>query len=165
MTPGKKPVQSSSAAVAEEERSAEQDGKLDTALMRQYNSLSDDYEAKKVELAKLKEKLEAQEQRILDNLSRSGTSRVTVDGRTFYVRIERWARAKDGDKERAIAVLKSNGHEELVSEGFNVQTVSSLVRELFDEYENDEEEFNFDEHPLSKGFILSEIPKLGVRKS
>lgn len=136
-------------------------GHLDTSLFHRWNSLASSLEDVETSLKKLKAARESLETRMLDNLSRSGVHSLNAGERTFFVRIERWARAIDGDNERAIQVLKATGHDDLVAERFNTQTVSAFVRELFAE----EEDFNFAEHPLAEGFILSETPKLGTRKS
>ncbi len=145
---------------------AEAAGYLDTSLFTRWNDL--DAAGSRVDqvLKKLKEYKEKLEVRALDNLSKSGAGSVNIGGRTFFVRIERWARATDGNNARAVQVLKDNGLDDLVGEGFNVQTISAHVRELFARVpEPGEEEFDWEASPLSEGFTLSETPKLGHRTS
>lgn len=82
--------------------------------------------------AKLKEvkaEADALEAKLLKDFEDSGTDKVRVDGVTVYLHRQLWAGAVDGDKEAACAAIKAAGFAEYVSESFNAQSFSALVRE------------------------------------
>jgi len=88
------------------------------------------------------------EERLLDEFSRAGLQKLTMDGHTLYLHRQAWARPRDGETLRAIDALVANGYGDFVVLG--TQKVSSLfrgepqdveglppeIREAFEVYEN-----------------------------
>ena len=71
-------------------------------------------------------------EQILDAWGEAGLDRVHVNGRTVYLRTDRYAKVED--KQAAIKLLKlSSLGRGIVQETYNSNTLSALVRELLDE--------------------------------
>jgi len=67
------------------------------------------------------------EDKLLEDAEANGIQRMTVNGRTVYVRSELWAAAAV-DRDDAVAALKAAGLGSLVNETYNAQTLSAWVR-------------------------------------
>jgi len=88
------------------------------------------------------------EQRLLDEFSRAGMQKMTLNGYTLYLHRQAWARPRDGETLRAINALVQNGYGDYVILG--TSKVSSLfrgdpeeveglppeIRDAFEVYEN-----------------------------
>ena len=48
---------------------------------------------------------------------------------TIYLHRQKWAKAKEGDREAVVAALKEEGLTEFLSENYNTSTLSAFVRE------------------------------------
>ena len=120
-----------------------------------------DLTAKKKELSAkldtLKKDLQVAEHEVLEMLERQGMASVkTKSGATVYMQRQVWARAKDGDKDRAAAALKHAGLTEFVSETFNTNTISAWFRECEREERPVPEE-------VAEAFQLDEVFSARVR--
>lgn len=131
---------------------------LDTDAMRQYVTLRNALAVQEAEAKATKDQMAILEEQILSNLAREGVGSVKVLGTTLFIRTQRWARAKEGDKERAIAALREVGLGDFVAEGFNTQTVSAWLREQV------RDEIDIPE-AFTDAFDTTETFKLGTRKS
>lgn len=98
------------------------------------------------------------EKAALDWMVENGMQSVRVDGMTLYVNRQLWAGPTDGDYHAACEALKSAGLGDLVQERFNVQTLSSWVRER-----------DKDGEPLPAAFAgrieVAEVFRLGARRA
>ena len=130
---------------------------LDTNLLARY---AKEYRRKQRLTAALKvcgERMDGMEPQILSGLSQAQVDRVTSARLTFFVRREIWARAAEGKKTEAVELLKKKGYGGLVSETFNANTVSALIREL--------EADGAIPAEFKEVFTISELNKLGVRSA
>lgn len=66
---------------------------------------------------------------LLDQFGESGTESIKKPTGTIFLRRQLWAKAKDGDKVRALAALKKAKMKEFISEGFNTNQISAYARE------------------------------------
>ena len=131
---------------------------MDTNIMRQYVVLRAALDKEQAAAKATGEMLKILEEQILTNLAREGVGSLKVAGMTLFVKSQRWARAKDGDKERAIAALREIGLEDFVAEGFNTNTISAWLREQV----RDENEIP---EAFTEAFTTTETFTLGSRKS
>jgi len=97
--------------------------------------------------------------RILDEFSRSGVQRITVDGRTIYQTAKVWvSRAEGVLPDDFHDLLREEGLGSLVKEGVNSQTISAWYREQRDLGEPIPDR-------LAEALKVSEVSDLGVRKA
>lgn len=79
------------------------------------------------------DELAALEAEVVAMFQRNGVDRVRLGNKvTVYLRTLYWAKALDGDYERACSALRAAGLDDMVEERFNTQTLSAWVRELLD---------------------------------
>lgn len=93
---------------------------------------------------------------ILDLMAASGTTKITMKGKTAYFFRQIWAKNL-GTKEQTIEALRSCGLDTMVSETFNSSTLSSHIRQL----ETDEDDNPIMPPELAAAVGISE--KLDVR--
>ena len=79
----------------------------------------------------------------------AGVKRVTVDGMTCYVQHRIAAKLADGADRDSATVALEQWRPELVSKGYNTNTLSAYIRELFRTWSEGQDEVEID------GFVLS----------
>lgn len=97
------------------------------------------------ELKLIKKKISALESKLLDDFDNDGVHSMKIEntaGRnvTVYINRQLWASPEDG-YEKACSALRAAGLDEYVHERFNVNSLSSYVRELDEEEAPLPEEF------------------------
>jgi hypothetical protein len=103
---------------------------MDTDLLADYVETNEHIKELKADLKLAEQAKKDLEPRALAELERAGVQNIKIAGSTVFVHRQLWARAKDGNKEAAVAALKAAGLSHIVSETFNTQTLSAYVREL-----------------------------------
>ncbi len=78
---------------------------------------------------KLKAEFDALEPEVISYLEQEGLDRVTMDGRTVFVRRQLWASVKK-DNPFALDILRDHGLEDFIEEKVNSQRISGFVREF-----------------------------------
>jgi len=112
---------------------------MDTELLKSFVEQTKWKKELEENLKIVKAKLASIEPVLMDNFVEDGLTSAKIDGLNVYIHKQIWA--KYDDKEKAIAVLKTTGYNEYVSETFNTQSVSSLLRELDAEGKNPDDIF------------------------
>ena len=132
---------------------------MNTENLRRYVHLKDQISKVDTDLSELKKQAGELEQELLDELSDDGINKITVDGRTVYMRRELWARKEQGVEgyEVAQAVMKA-GLDEYVQPKVNMQSLSAFVRDL----DRAEEPLPYE---LEGVVRVDEVFRLGVRSS
>lgn len=133
---------------------------MQTDRLREYADLRTEIkelEAKVKELRKTAENIEGQ---LLNDFANEGVQRMTVDGKTLYLRREVWARRHtDVDStDMAQALMGSERFADLVSPSVNMQSLSARVREYVQEEEDLPPE-------VERVVRVDEVFRLGVRSS
>lgn len=83
------------------------------------------------ELKRVKAEMSALEPKIIEEMMDLGMTKAGVNGRTFYIARTLHAGAANGlGKEPVIAALKAAGYTEYVSETYNSQSLSALIRDF-----------------------------------
>lgn len=105
---------------------------LDTESYKKFINLS----ARKKELKSLtnqvQKKMDELEKPLLDQLLLNGLDKLSMDGRTCYPK--NTTVAKISNKATAITILKQGGFEDYISEGYNANSISKLVRDQIEEF-------------------------------
>jgi hypothetical protein len=130
---------------------------MNTTLERQMVAVKTKIEETETKLDALKAERDKLEEQILEQWMPNGLNQVKIDGRTVYLRTDRYAKVED--RAAAIRLLKRSRHgRNIVQEGYNHNTLSAVVRQLIDER---------GELPAAwKGVIgVSEVHRIGVRNS
>lgn len=78
----------------------------------------------------LKDERAGIEAQLIDQYAMAGVQSVRVDGKSVYLRHDTYAKILDKDK--LIPVLRRTKHGDIVKETVNSNTLSALVREIFD---------------------------------
>ena len=105
---------------------------MNTTLERQLIDLHDQIAAEEDKLKALKAERQRVADEIIEKWQGMGLNRVGVDGRTVYLRTDRYAQV--ADKEAALRLLKRSPLARgVVQEAYNSNTLSALVRNLLDE--------------------------------
>jgi hypothetical protein len=81
------------------------------------------------EIDDLKEKKKALEEKLLANFRKAGIDRVTVEGKTIWLRRDVRASA-GGNMEGLVSALREEGQDEFIKESVNANTLSAWVREF-----------------------------------
>lgn len=104
---------------------------MTTDLLRRFAQLSREKGELKDRLSEVEKALEAMQLPLQEYFLSAGMQNTRVDGMTLYVRKQTWARLAEGiEMPQACDALKAAGLGEFVREAFNMQTLSSYVREL-----------------------------------
>ncbi len=127
--------------------------------VREFAELEKEKKKLEYELEKVKKRISAISPNIMDQFADNGIKNLNVDGRTIFIERKIWAKISDEKtKEEAIEAIKDAGYKILVSEGYNSQQLSSLLREFDKNGKDLPEQF--------KGVIeASEVFKLKSRKA
>lgn len=129
-------------------------GAVDTALLRELASVSDQIKAKEGEVEGLKEHRRRLQEKVLDEFALNGVNKLTVDGRPIYTREERHARLLERPIEEGggryeyrdfVPVLRQLGFEgSITPENVHHKTLTAVLRELLEQAaeaaENDTDE-------------------------
>jgi len=81
------------------------------------------------ETKKLKAEYDALEPEVIAYLEQEGLDRVTMDGRTVYVRRQLWA-SVNKENPFALDILRENGLGDFIEEKVNSQRISAYIREF-----------------------------------
>ena len=97
-----------------------------TDLVRAYAAARAEKEAADGVQAAARERMEACEAAVLDWFAQNGVQRISLDGCTYYMSRQTWARATDA--ERLMVALDANGLGDLAQRKINPQTLSAWYR-------------------------------------
>lgn len=110
---------------------------MDTDLLRKYVADKAELDQLEAQAKRLKAALRLAEQDVLQELSHAGAQRISLDGKTLYVRQELYASVKKGvDPDEAMKVLDDLDLSGFHKERITLQSVSAWIRE---QRQNDEE--------------------------
>lgn len=146
-------------------------GEAQPDVVREAIALKKRIEELELELAPLKDKLNAMQPELLAWFEKSGDQRRTVDGRTAYLRRDLWVGVAEGvAKDAVMEALKEAGLGDYVNETFNTNSISAFARELEKEADweetgallEDAEHPLYVAHPELKGFLVP-AEKFSVR--
>ena len=101
---------------------------LDTDGFKKFVELDDRKKNLETELKEVKKDILNQEKFLIENLMVNDMEKISISGKTCYIRDYTFARLKSRDE--AIDVLKASGYEDYVKENINAQSISKLVRDL-----------------------------------
>ena len=105
---------------------------MNTQLEKQLIDLHDQIAAEEDKLKALKAERARVADQIIEAWQTAGLNKVKVDGRTVYLRTDRYAQV--ADKDAALRLLKRSPLARgVVQEAYNSNTLSALVRNLLDE--------------------------------
>jgi hypothetical protein len=120
---------------------SEKDKALNISLMKRYAKLEKAKAALSAAMDRVEAKLEPLREAVTDELIDAGIEKMTVDGRTIFIKHDIWARLLKG-KPEAIKALKEAGLEEYIAENFNMNSLSAYVREKINNNESLPKEFD-----------------------
>lgn len=104
---------------------------MTTDMLREFAQLAREKGELKDRLSEVEKALDAMQMPLQEHFLSAGMQNARIDGMTLYVRRQTWARLAEGiDMPQACVALKAAGLDEFVREAFNMQTLSSYVREL-----------------------------------
>lgn len=104
---------------------------MDIEKLRDYVRLRRREAELKAQMESIKDEADGLQHELMEQFGQDGVSSINVDGVTVYLHRQLWAGAADGvPKDTVVEVLKSVGLGHFVTESFNVQTLSSYVRDL-----------------------------------
>lgn len=107
---------------------------LNIDKIRTYQRLRAEEDRLTAEGKAMKEEADRLEQELVEMFSEAGLQNLNVDGKTVYLGRKTFAQWKSGmDPEEKRAALRAAGHDELISETINANTLAAFVRELVDE--------------------------------
>ena len=135
---------------------------MNTDRLKKYAALTSAKRNKSAELDAINAELSILQDEILAEMAEEGTSQVRVDlpdGRfTLYPMKQLWAKAHEGNYDKACRFLKKIGLGDLVEKRFNTNRLSAVIRE-----------WDAQEVPLPKGIEkyidIAETYKIGVRRA
>ena len=135
---------------------------MDTNRLRKFATLT----AKKRNAKNILEEVDAEltqlQEEILEEMGQEGVSQARVDtdeGRfTLFPVRQLWAKAHDGNYDKACRFLKKIGLGDLVEKRFNTNRLSAVVREW------DAQEVSLPKN-IEKYIDIAETYKIGVRKA
>lgn len=84
------------------------------------------------ELKRVKKDMEDLEQTVLDDMVKDGVGNMKIRDQMLYIHRQLWASPKAGETEQVCDALRELGHDDLVQERINTQSLSALVREWDD---------------------------------
>lgn len=131
---------------------------MDGALLSKFLELDTEKRELKEQLERATRERGAVEAELLEAFAEEGIDSIKKDGRTVYLHRQLWAKAKDGDRERAVAILRKCRLQEYIREDFNTQQVSAFARE------HDKEGTSLPKH-FDTGFDVSEVFSIRTRKA
>ena len=129
-----------------------------TALAGEFASLKHRRDALEGELDSVKARMAQIEPVLLDYFANHDMQSLKISGVQVYVQRQIFATAADGDKARAVRALRTAGLKELVSTGFNSNSISAVFRE----WERD----GIEPHPaMRRAFNIVEKFSIRARKA
>lgn len=104
---------------------------MDNRLLKRFVSLDKRRRKLDVELKDTKKKLEELEPTVRENLVKSGTDRIAIDGLLLYIKRTIWVKALEGaeGKQATIAALKAV-LPQYISDNYNSNSVTAWLREV-----------------------------------
>lgn len=102
---------------------------MNAELLRNYTTLDRRRRELKAELAEVEDQVRQLQETLLNEFEQAGMSSIRQDGTTVYVHRQLWCNPKDGDYLRACRALRDAGLGDMVTERFNLNSVSAWVRE------------------------------------
>lgn len=136
---------------------------MNTAWIRDWMKMVERKREAEERIAEINEQIKECERLILRDLQEEGVDRITVDGKTVYVRREVWA-SSGGDTPALVQAFKEEGLDELVTETVSSQRLSAWVREHDPERSMSEEEIVSALPPrIAPHVKVTEVFKLGYR--
>ena len=104
---------------------------LDTDLIRKWAKLDSVKKALEFKLAQINNQMTDIEGPILENMASTEISSIKMDGKTVYVHTSYFAEVSS--RAEAKDAIKAAGFDNLVSENYNANSLSALVREFRNE--------------------------------
>ena len=104
---------------------------LDTDSFRKFVELDERKKMLEADLKAVKEDIAHQESFLIENLIDNDMGKISISGKTCYIRDYTFARLKS--RNEAIDILKATGYDDYVKENINSQSISKLVRDLIKE--------------------------------
>ena len=99
--------------------------------VKEFTELETEKKLLEYELEKVKKRINEISPGIMDQFADNGIKNLNMNGRSVFIERKLWAKISDGKtKEEAIEAIKDAGYGILVSEGYNSQQLSSLLREF-----------------------------------
>lgn len=135
--------------------------------LKAFAKLHDEREALKKKLGAVEKKIADGTDPIVEYLQRQESQRMTIGGRTIYIRRELWP-GKEGEcsTEDLIKALDDCDLSHTQKQSMNVQKMRSVVNEVVGDTQGDPAEIFYEEYPTLRGVVkISEVFKLGARKS
>ena len=102
---------------------------MDSVKLKRFVELEKERREVETRLKSIKEEAKSLTEAILGDFEEAGMTKATIDGVTVYVQRTLWAKALEGDYERACEALRQAGLDVYVHERFNVNSLSAFVRE------------------------------------
>lgn len=102
---------------------------MDDLKLKRFSELAARRRELESELNAVRAEMAELEAYLLEAFEKAGISNVSVDGMTCYLHRQLWARAKEGNYERACMALREVGLGRLVEQRFNTNSLSAWVRE------------------------------------
>lgn len=127
-----------------------------TVLAREFAALKHERDELEAHLGSVKERMAQIEPVLLDYFASNDMQSLKIGGVNVYVQRQVFASAPD--KPKAVRALRTAGLKELVSTGFNTNSISALFREM--------ERDGVEPHPaLRAAFKLTEKYSIRARKA
>jgi hypothetical protein len=104
---------------------------LDTDSFKDFVTLHAQKKRLENQLKDVKYAIQQKEQFLIDNLQTNDMSKISISGKTCYTKVNTYAVISN--KQAAIQLLKENGYGDFVTENYNTNSISKLVRDLLDE--------------------------------
>jgi hypothetical protein len=101
---------------------------MDTDRLQRFVTLDERIKVLDAQLTTLKATRKAMQEQILDDFADSSVERVTIDGRTVYCQRQIWAHPLFS-REAVATALKEAGYGELVTDTFNLNSLSAVLRD------------------------------------
>lgn len=114
------------------------DDLLDLAHAKRFAGLTARKRELEAQIREIESELAVEEDHIREGFARHGLKTINLPDFTIYLAKEVRARPTNGDDELACSILKAHGHEWLVKETINRNTLSSWVREWLGDPEGHE---------------------------
>jgi hypothetical protein len=129
---------------------------FDLAQFRKLFDLDAKKNALEKELKEVKEEYQTLEKTLIEVMEANDLPQMKIGSKMCYVNPRRFAMISN--KWEALQILKQNGYDDFISEGYNTNSISKLCRDLVDEKGKLPPEFG-------DVIKLGEAKKLGIRSS
>lgn len=111
---------------------------MNTDDIRSMQAIDGQIDTLEASIADLKKRREKVHETIINSFEREGVQNIRVDGRTFYLRRDVWARAKRGQNDRLLEVLRRDDDTApLVKSSASASSLAAYVRERIAEHDDD----------------------------